>query len=85
MSDDITKLREMLFETMRDLRAGTLDTDRARVINDSAQTIINSAKVEVDYIKATGAQTSNGFIDGTAKSDGLPPGIVSVRQHRLLG
>lgn len=85
MSDNINGLRGMLFETLRDLREGKIDIDKAKAINDTAQTIINSAKVEVDYIRITGAQTSNGFIEGgAAKQDALPLGIVSVRQHRLL-
>ena len=87
-NDDITNLRQMLFETMRDVRAGTLDTERAKVINGTAQTIINSAKVEVDYVRITGAQTSNKFLEAplsiTTTTTGLPNGITSIRQHRLL-
>ena len=88
MSDDINKLRELLFETMRDLRAGTIEVNCAKVINDTAQTIINSAKVEVEYIKATGAQTSNGFIESAEQpalqnETDLPKGILSVRRHIL--
>ena len=83
MSDDINGLRGMLFETLRDLREGKIDIDKAKAINDTAQTIINSAKVEVDYIRITGAQTSNGFIEGVATPPELPNGVVSVRRHIL--
>lgn len=83
MSNDINELRSVLFDTLRDLRAGTIDHDKAKAINSTAQVIINSAKVEVDYVKATGAAVTNTFIEGEAKHEELPPGIVSVRQHRI--
>ena len=31
-----------------------MEIERARAINDTAQVLINTAKVEVDFIKATG-------------------------------
>jgi hypothetical protein len=58
----ITGLRAELFGALRDLRAGKLDVEKARAVSDLAQTMINSAKVEVDYAKAVGADAENPFL-----------------------
>ena len=63
MSNDITELRSALFDTLRDLKAGNMDIERAKAINDTAQTIINSAKVEIDHMKIAGG--NSGFIAGS--------------------
>lgn len=93
----ITDLREHLFETLRELRntAKPMDIDRAKAINETAQTIINSAKVEVDHMRVAGG--SSEFIGRPAV--GLPqisktatgtktvtqiPG-ATITQHKLKG
>lgn len=50
---DINHLREILFDTLKELknRDSELDIERAKAINEISQTVINSAKVEVDYLK----------------------------------
>ena len=55
-SNHISAVRQMLLATMADLRNPDkpMDLDRARAIGEVAQVAINVAKVEVDYIKATG-------------------------------
>lgn len=60
---DITGLRGHLFETLAALRdkGEPMDIDRARAIAEVARGIVDSAKVEVEFIKATGAKGS-GFI-----------------------
>lgn len=82
MSHDIKTLRKHLFETLEDLRNPDkpMDLDRAMAVRDIGQTIINSAKVEVDFIRATG-QGGSGFIPealpdpkGEGKPPALPPG-----------
>lgn len=65
MSNTIEGLRGDLFATLRGLKNGTIDIERARAITDVGQAIIASAKVEVDYIKAVG-EGSSVFIDGNA-------------------
>lgn len=62
MSNTIVGLRADLFATLRGLKDGTIDIDRARAITDVGQAIIASAKVEVDYIKAVGDGASS-FLD----------------------
>lgn len=60
----IQALREELFETLRAIKNANapMDIERARAVNDVAQTIINSAKVEVDAMKVTGSNKGTGFI-----------------------
>lgn len=62
--NDITNLRNVLFETLDALRnkENPLDIERAKMINETAQTIINSAKVEVDFIRATGSAGATQFL-----------------------
>lgn len=62
MSNDINALRSTLFDTLREVKAGTMDLDRAKAINDTAQVIINTAKAEVDYMRVTGANSGTEFI-----------------------
>jgi len=71
--NDITELRSILFDTLRGLKDKTLDIEQAKAINDTAQVIINSAKVEVDHAKITGGIPSTNFLPeksehGTEKS-----------------
>lgn len=55
MQNKMTHLRNHLFETLEMLKDqdNPMDLERAKVISEVAQTLINSAKVEVDFIKAT--------------------------------
>ena len=61
----ISELRAELLATLRDLRNRTnpMEPDRARAVAQVASVLVDSARVEVDYIKVTGQDTSN-FIDG---------------------
>lgn len=51
-----------------------MDLDRARTIADVAQVLVHSAKVEVDYLKVTGAQPDNEFFDVQPKTPRLIAG-----------
>lgn len=59
---DIKELREHLFATLRGLKDGSINVDQARAVSDVAQVLINTAKVEVDYLRATGQQSGTGFV-----------------------
>ena len=65
----INELNNALFETLRGLQEGTIDLDRAKAINETAQTIINGAKVQVECIRVAGGGSSS-FL-GVA-NDGTP-------------
>lgn len=87
MNDEsITELRTHLFATIRALRdkESPMDLERAKTISEVAKTVIDSAKVEVEYIKATGGGEST-FLDTTVGKDNLPQGITGVTVHRLKG
>lgn len=81
MSNSINDLRTHLFDALRGLKNGSMDVEKAKAMSDIAQTIINSAKVEVDYIKASGSKGS-GFLEYTPTQE-LPNGIVGITQHRI--
>ena len=89
MSNNIESLRQHLFETLAALKDKTnpMDIERAKAISDVAQVIINTAKVEVEYSKATGALGSQ-FLEMapvTTPPGALPPGITGVHVHKLRG
>jgi hypothetical protein len=80
-SKNISDLRELLFAAIEGVKGGTLDIERAKVIGDLSQVMVNTAKVEVEYAKATGSKGS-GFLE---EPEPMPPGITGIRQHRLQG
>lgn len=64
----ITDLRDHLFETLEALRDEDkpMDIDRAKAIADVARVLVDTAKVEVQFLNATGSIQGSGFIpDGT--------------------
>jgi hypothetical protein len=89
MSSTVTDLREHLFAALKGLKDGTLDVEKARAMSDVAQTIINSAKVEVEFVRAAGTTTGTGFMGELAAPEaepapaGLPKGITGVHVHRM--
>lgn len=91
--NDINELREHLFATLRGLRDkdNPMEIDRARAVSQVAATLVDSARVEVEMLRVTGEQVGTGFIplpDSPSKPEipsGFPPGITSVRQHRMKG
>ncbi len=79
MNNDIKELRGHLFDTLRGLKEGSVDIEQAKAISQVASTIIQTAKVEVDYINATGDKTSGEFIGVTE----LPAPAATVRVHHI--
>lgn len=83
MSRNISDLREAMFDTLAGLKAGTVTVEQAKAISEVGQVIINSAKVEVDYIRANnGGETP--FLE-SAGNDNPPPGVTGITRHRLGG
>jgi hypothetical protein len=60
----INQLRQHLLDTLADLRKpnGAMEPDRARAVAQVAGVLVDSARVEVDYLKATGQQRA-GFLE----------------------
>jgi hypothetical protein len=79
MSNNIADLRAHLFDALKGLKDKSMDIETAKAVSDIAQVIVNTAKVEVDYVKASGAKGS-GFLEGAPE---LPPGITGITQHRM--
>lgn len=83
--NNISDLRDQLFQTLADLRNKDkpMDIERAKAIGEIAQTIINSAKVEIDYIKATDSTSTSTFIEQTKDTSIKPAasgGITTTKQ-----
>ncbi|HVW08376.1 MAG TPA: hypothetical protein VHC90_07325 [Bryobacteraceae bacterium] len=77
----IKDLRDHLFETIEALKDPDkpMDIERAAAIADVAQTIINSAKVEVDLVKAVGGSPSRGnFFGLVEESRALPARLTGA-------
>lgn len=64
MRNKIDDLRNHLFATIEGLldEHKPMDIERAKAVADVAQTIINSAKVEVQYLTQVGASYDTGFM-----------------------
>ncbi len=66
----MSHLRDHLFETLEGLKdkEEPMELDRARAISEVAQTIINSAKAEVDLLKAIGGLPGSEFFEHIEES-----------------
>jgi hypothetical protein len=80
-TDNLDTLRLMMFETMRGVKDGTLDVDRARGINEIAKTLVDTARVEVDFVRATDGSHSE-FIAGSKEQQPRLPGATIVHRMR---
>lgn len=78
---NITDLRAALFAAIEGVTNGTLSLDQAKTVSELSQVIVNTAKVEVDYLKAGGI-SSSAFIEVPEE---IPSGITSIVRHRLAG
>ena len=87
-SQTIDDLRRVLFDTISAVKAGQMDITKASVINDLSRTVVDTAKVEVDFLRVTGTDTSS-FIAPTAPAlpapapEGQNNGIVSITRHAI--
>ena len=61
---NIDDLRSEMMDTIRQVKAGTLKVEVAQAVSDLSQVMINSAKVEVDFIRVNGGGMSS-FISAT--------------------
>lgn len=64
MKNKIEDLRNHLFATLEALQdtEKPMEIDRARAIAEVAKVIVDSAKVEVEFVKATGERLEHGII-----------------------
>lgn len=76
----IADLRDHLFATLEALQDPDkpMDIERAKAISEVAQTLINSAKVELQFLELTGQEARSEFL-GTAKEPARLPAAVKMR------
>lgn len=81
-TNDITELRTHLFDTLRALKdkESPMDIDRAKAVCEVGQVIINTAKVEIEHARVTGAETGTGTKSVKAIGNG-----ATVTTHRMRG
>jgi hypothetical protein len=75
----IDDLRNHLFETLEALKDDEkpMELDRARAIADVARVVVESAKVEVDFLKATGGLRSTGFLPEEVREETPRPKLTA--------
>jgi len=98
--NNIEELRTHLFDTLRAIKDKDhpMDIERAKAVCEVGQAIINTAKVEIDFARVTGANTGSKFLGTDAESQKpsgsrTPTGTKTVEQvpgatvttHRLRG
>ena len=78
MKNKLTDLRNHLFETIERLKDDEkpMEIDRAKAISEVAQTIINSAKVEVAFLAEVGAEHDGNFFESAPRGPRALPGRV---------
>ena len=99
MSNDttphITLLRQELLSTLADLRNrdNPMDPNRARAVAEVASVLVDTAKVEVEYLRVS-KQDRSSFLDSPAHVPALPGASVTPtannpfpvsRRHTLEG
>lgn len=77
-------LRAHLMGTLASLRDRTnpMEPDRARAVAHVASVLIDTAKVEVDYLRLTNQDRAD-FLAPPATVTALPNGIKGVTVHRI--
>lgn len=89
----INQVRQSLLDTLADLRnkEAPMDIERAKAVATVASVLVDTAKVENEYLKITGQDRSN-FIE--AHADDAPrlatnaspfPSVAGVIRHRIQG
>lgn len=58
---NITDVREVLITLLSDIKSGAIDLDKAKVMAEVSQVLINTVKAETDYLKVIGGKGS-GFV-----------------------
>lgn len=71
---NVNEVRAFLYDTMSMVRDGKVDRNQALSINEMAKTMVESAKVEIEFIDRIG---------GMEKSDFLVEDKPGVTRHRL--
>ncbi|MGX5662198.1 hypothetical protein [Diaphorobacter nitroreducens] len=76
----MSSLQDILMQSIQDVRSGAMDASKAKAVNEIAQTLINSAKVEVEFMRATKRSESRFFqpgLESTPRKQGGTQQIVN--------
>jgi hypothetical protein len=76
--NNIDDLRATLFESIKLLKEGKLDVAQAKAISEMSQVVINSAKVELDFMREFGGK-GTGFVPDALAAHGQPRLVKGVR------
>lgn len=81
----INQVRQSLLDTLADLRnrETPMDIDRARAVAQVASVLVDTAKVENEYLKITGNERAQ-FLEAPEVQAALPNGITHITRHRLV-
>lgn len=60
----ISDIRDVLFDTLKKLQDDNIEVDRAKAISGVSQTILNSAKVEMEYRRSAGIKKEINLLEG---------------------
>jgi hypothetical protein len=82
MSKTIEDLREHLFAAIAGVKAGTTTVEQAKTISELSHVIVNTAKVEIDYLRVTDCGESS-FISTAVGRNNLPVGLRGVTREAL--
>ncbi|MDO6747168.1 hypothetical protein [Gilvimarinus sp. 1_MG-2023] len=89
MKNKIEDMRDHLFAELERLGDETLKGEnlkleiaRAKAITEVSQAMINSAKVETDFIKTVKATKGTGFIDPSAREELPVPGKPQLVENQ---
>ena len=62
MANDLNELTSILFDTLRGVKNGDLDTKQANAVIGISNSIINNAKVQIQAMKYTGRKANSNFL-----------------------
>lgn len=81
---NIEHVRTALLNTLAALcdRENPMDVDRARAVAQVGSVLVDTARVETEYLKITGQDKST-FLEPPAEPETLPNGITTITRHRI--
>ena len=83
--NDISELRTHLFDTLKGLKDKSVSPQQAKAVTEVSAQIINTAKVEIDFIKATGAKNiGSEFLPSLAVPKTIGSGTVTQLPGRTV-
>jgi hypothetical protein len=82
MSKDMSHVREVLFDTLDKLRNKQIDIETAKSIQDVSQTLLNSARLELDFLKHS-ENVKSKFFDSEEVSNAIEEQKAKQKQMSI--